>query len=114
MKPLQTLMQKTRGIFTEYFKDTVIWRVLIDVGKFVTPQGQHITEALPGIVKILQGVTAGERMTDVGPWAQIVVRHAADVFDERSIERQWKALNYTAPPDPARAAAEFDRFAELL
>src|SRR5262245_41750816 len=34
VKPLQALMQKTRGIFTEYFKDTFIWRVLVDIRKF--------------------------------------------------------------------------------
>jgi hypothetical protein len=54
---LQALMQETRGIFTEYFKDTFIWHVLIDIGKFVATQGQHIAQTLPDLVKILQEVT---------------------------------------------------------
>ena len=48
-------MQKTRGIFAEQFKDTLVWRVLVDIGKFIATQGQHIAQALPGVIKILQG-----------------------------------------------------------
>jgi N-dimethylarginine dimethylaminohydrolase len=45
----------------------------------------------------------------------VAVKHARDAFREASeVERQWRGLNYSAPPDVARASAEHDRFVELL
>lgn len=54
-------------------------------------------------------------MTDYGPWTRIVVRHARDAFGSQdTIAREWQALNFTAPPDYARAGEQYDRFVELL
>lgn len=53
-------------------------------------------------------------MTDWGPWGRIIVRHAADVFTEDAIAREWRALNYISAPDALEAAREFDAFIELL
>src|SRR5215467_15799980 len=85
MKPLQALMQKTRGIFTEYFKDTFIWGMLVNIGKFVATQGQHITQALPGIIKILQGVTSGERASTT-PVNDIIGHEGFEAAAQRSNE----------------------------
>jgi N-dimethylarginine dimethylaminohydrolase len=41
---------------------------------------------------------------------RILLKHPRDVWDEASVLDQWKNLNYTAPPDPARARAEYDGF----
>ena len=54
-------------------------------------------------------------MTDWGPWARIVVRHASDAFrDDDTIARQWCGLGYAAAPDYGAANAEFDDFVEIL
>ncbi len=54
-------------------------------------------------------------MTDVGPWTSVLVRHARDVFaDQATIDRQWRALNFTSAPECARAIAQFDAFVEVL
>jgi len=45
----------------------------------------------------------------------MLLKHPRAAFgDTASIERQWRALNFTAPPDLARATAEYDRFVALL
>lgn len=45
----------------------------------------------------------------------IILKHARDAFEAPdAIAAQWKDLNYTAPPDFARAIAEYDAFVELL
>ena len=45
----------------------------------------------------------------------VIVKHVRDAFiDEQTIATQWKALNYTAPPDLARAIDEHDRFIDIL
>jgi N-dimethylarginine dimethylaminohydrolase len=45
----------------------------------------------------------------------VLVKHVRDAFvDQNTIERQWKTLNYTAPPDLARAIDEHDRFIDIL
>jgi N-dimethylarginine dimethylaminohydrolase len=50
-----------------------------------------------------------------GHLESVAVKHARDAFiDERTIAAQWKALNYTSPPDLARAIDEHDRFIDLL
>ena len=52
---------------------------------------------------------------EVGTLRRVVVKHARTAFaDPDEIARDWKALNFTAPPDPARAAIEYDQFLELL
>jgi N-dimethylarginine dimethylaminohydrolase len=48
---------------------------------------------------------------EVGTLRRVVVKHARTAFaDADEIARDWKALNFTAPPDLERAVAEYDRF----
>jgi N-dimethylarginine dimethylaminohydrolase len=52
---------------------------------------------------------------EVGTLRRVVVKHARTAFaDPDEIARDWRALNFTAPPDVARAAAEYDGFLESL
>jgi len=52
---------------------------------------------------------------EVSRLSRVVVKHARDAFvDQDTIDAQWKALNFSAPPDFARAVDESDRFIELL
>ena len=54
-------------------------------------------------------------MSDVGPWNRILVRHVRDGFvSDDSIARQWRALNFTEPPDFGRAVEQYDRFVSVL
>lgn len=49
------------------------------------------------------------------PLSRVVVKHVRDAFiDDRTIAAQWRDLNFTAPPDFARAVEEFERFVDLL
>lgn len=41
---------------------------------------------------------------------RILLKHARDAWDEVYVRNQWKDLGYTAPPDAARARAEYDGF----
>jgi len=53
--------------------------------------------------------------SDVGTLQSVLLKHARDAFrDSATVNAAWRGLNYLAPPDPARAAAEYDRFAALL
>lgn len=46
---------------------------------------------------------------------QVVLKHARDAFaGEPAIAEQWRDLRFTAPPDYARAVAEYDRFQETV
>lgn len=54
-------------------------------------------------------------MNEYGLLESVAVKHVRDAFtDEQTIAAQWKALNYTAPPDRSRAIDEHDRFIDLL
>jgi N-dimethylarginine dimethylaminohydrolase len=54
-------------------------------------------------------------VTDIGPWARIIVRHPNHAFgDAAKIAREWRNLGYLACPDPAKAADQFDTFVTLL
>ena len=54
-------------------------------------------------------------MNEYAHLESVAVKHARDAFiDQRTIAAQWKALNYTASPDLARAIDEHDRFIDLL
>jgi N-dimethylarginine dimethylaminohydrolase len=45
----------------------------------------------------------------------VVVKHAREAFVSQDvIDAQWRSLNFTAPPDFARAAAEYDAFLEII
>jgi len=53
--------------------------------------------------------------SDVGALQSVLLKHARDAFrDAATVEAAWRGLNYLAPPDPGRAAAEYDRFAALI
>ncbi len=49
------------------------------------------------------------------PLRRVLLLHARDAFaGQARIDREWRALHYAAPPDFARAVAEYDAFAEIL
>jgi N-dimethylarginine dimethylaminohydrolase len=49
------------------------------------------------------------------PLARVVVKHARDAFRDRArVDAEWRALNFTAAPDLARAIDECDRWLALL
>ena len=53
--------------------------------------------------------------SDVAPLVSVALKHPRDAFvDERTIASEWRALNFVAPPDLARAVDEFERFADIL
>jgi len=54
-------------------------------------------------------------LSETAPLTRVVVKHARDAFvDAPSIAAQWRALNFTEPPDLPRAIDEHDRFVEIL
>jgi N-dimethylarginine dimethylaminohydrolase len=54
-------------------------------------------------------------LSETGRLTRVVVKHARDAFvSQACIDRQWKALNFSSPPDYSRATAEYDAFLELL
>ena len=54
-------------------------------------------------------------LNEVGRVACVVVKHARDAFvDQPTIDAQWKALNFSAAPDYARAVDEHDRFIDIV
>jgi arginine deiminase len=54
-------------------------------------------------------------LSEVGRLTRVVMKHARDAFISQDvISAQWKALNFTAPPDFSRALAEYDKFLELI
>lgn len=54
-------------------------------------------------------------LSEVGTLGRVVVKHPRDAFvDAPTIDAQWQALNFAAPPELGRAIDEFDRFVELL
>jgi len=56
-----------------------------------------------------------QSLNEYDPIASVVVKHVREAFtDNETIAAQWKALNYSAPPDLARAIAEHDRFIDIL
>lgn len=53
--------------------------------------------------------------SDVGALQSVLLKHVRDAFrDAATVNAAWQGLNYLAPPDPGRAAAEYDRFAALI
>ena len=52
---------------------------------------------------------------EVGTLQRVVVKHARTAFaDPDEIARDWRALNFLQPPDPTRAAVEYDHFVRVL
>jgi len=53
--------------------------------------------------------------SEVGELQNVLLKHPRDAFcDAATVAAAWRELNYLAPPDPGRAAAEYDRFAALI
>jgi N-dimethylarginine dimethylaminohydrolase len=53
--------------------------------------------------------------SEVGALKSVIVKHARDAFvGTAAITSEWRALNFTAPPDFGRAAEEYDRFLDLI
>ncbi len=54
-------------------------------------------------------------MNEFGAITRLAVKHARDAFvGDEAIAEEWRRLNFTAPPNFARASAEYERFLELL
>ena len=54
-------------------------------------------------------------LSEVGRLVSVVVKHVRDAFvDERTIDSQWQALNFTAAPNFAAAIDEYERFLDIL
>ena len=54
-------------------------------------------------------------LSEVGRLVSVVVKHVRDAFvDERTIDSQWQALNFTAAPDFGAAVDEYERFLDIL
>ena len=53
--------------------------------------------------------------SEIGTLARLLLKHPREAFrSAAAIEQQWRALNFTAPPDLAGAMAEYDRFVSSL
>jgi N-dimethylarginine dimethylaminohydrolase len=60
------------------------------------------------------GVTEST-LADAGTLTRVLLKHPRDAFvDAGQVARQWRELNFTAPPDVGRAADEFEAFADTL
>jgi N-dimethylarginine dimethylaminohydrolase len=54
-------------------------------------------------------------MNEYGRITRVALKHARDAFvDDRSIDAQWRDLNFTSRPDLARAVDEYDAFAAII
>ena len=54
-------------------------------------------------------------LNEVGRLGRVVVKHARDAFvDQPTVDAQWRALNFGAAPDYARAVDEHDCFVDIL
>jgi N-dimethylarginine dimethylaminohydrolase len=54
-------------------------------------------------------------LSEVGRLTRVLVKHAREAFVSQDvIDRQWNALNFTAPPDYARALDEYDAFLDII
>jgi N-dimethylarginine dimethylaminohydrolase len=57
----------------------------------------------------------GGPLSEVGRLLQVVVKRPQDAFvDAQTIGAQWRHLNFSGPPDLARAIDEHGRFVEIL
>ena len=54
-------------------------------------------------------------LSEVGRLKRVVLKHAREAFvGPKAIAAEWRALNFAAAPDFARAVDEYDAFAELI
>jgi N-dimethylarginine dimethylaminohydrolase len=52
--------------------------------------------------------------SEYGKIRSIFIKRASDAFDESSLDRDWKALNFLSKPDLTNAIAEYSKFEHLL
>jgi N-dimethylarginine dimethylaminohydrolase len=53
--------------------------------------------------------------SEIGALTRVLLKHARDAFvSQPAIDAQWRALNFTAPPDFERAAGQYDRFVDAV
>ena len=54
-------------------------------------------------------------LSETGRLMAVVAKHARDAFVSQAvIDAQWRSLNFTAPPDFARAVDEYDAFLAII
>jgi N-dimethylarginine dimethylaminohydrolase len=54
-------------------------------------------------------------INEAGTLRRVLLKHARDAFrSQAAIDAQWRALNFTAPPDFDAALAEYDRFIDAI
>ena len=54
-------------------------------------------------------------LSEFAPIGGLLLKHPREAWlGQANIQRQWRALGYTAEPDFGRACDEYDRFAEVL
>lgn len=52
--------------------------------------------------------------SEYGRLSRVAVKPVREVWTARAIASQWRDLHFTEAPDPAKAAAEYDRFLALI
>jgi N-dimethylarginine dimethylaminohydrolase len=58
---------------------------------------------------------ATSTLSDTGILTRVVLKHPRDAFvSADQVAREWRDLNFTAAPDMAHAADEFEAFADIL
>lgn len=64
----------------------------------------------------IQAPLAGDALlSEVGRLTRVLVKHAREAFiSDEAISSEWRALNYSAPPDFARAVDEYDRWLAII
>lgn len=58
-------------------------------------------------------IADGSALDEYGPLRRVALRHPREAYAGPAAA-DWRELNHAAPPDSARAAADFDRFAAIL
>lgn len=54
-------------------------------------------------------------LSEYGQLAAVLMKHPRDAFiNDAAIAAQWRELNFSAPPDLARAVDEYERFLEII
>lgn len=63
----------------------------------------------------MPGLSDLRTWNEVDELTHVVLKHPRDAFgDGRTVAAQWQALGFSAPPDPGRAAAEYDHLLGIL
>jgi N-dimethylarginine dimethylaminohydrolase len=58
---------------------------------------------------------SGTGLNEFGRLRRVVMKHPREAFlDEQTIAREWRALNFTAPPDFARAVEEYESLLSII